>query len=77
MQPERVRQSETCISAYEQALEKSGYKQKLEFQTENSSRKRQKKLITTWFNSPFSNNVSINIGKKNLNLLDKLFPPDL
>ena len=38
--------------AYAQALEKSGYKQKLEFQTENS-RRRQRKWNITWFNPPF------------------------
>ena len=61
--------------AYAQALEKSGYKQKLEFQTENSSRKRHRKRnITCWFNTTFSHNVSTNIGRKFLNLLDKHFP---
>ena len=62
--------------AYAQALEKSGYKQKLEFQTENSSKRRQRKRNITWFNPPFSDNVSTNIGRKFLNLLDKHFPPD-
>ena len=62
--------------AYAQALDKSGYKQKLEFQTENSSRRRQRKRNITWFNPPFSDNVSTNIGRKFLNLLDKHFPPD-
>ena len=54
-------------------LEKSGYKQKLQFQTENSSRKRHRKRNITWFNPLFSNNVSTNIGRKFLNLLDKHF----
>ena len=61
--------------AYAQALEKSGNKQKLEFQTENSSKRRQRKRNITWFNPPFSNNISTNIGRKFLNLLDKHFPP--
>ena len=62
--------------AYAQALEKSEYKQKLEFQTENSSRKRHRKRNITWFNPPFSNKVSTNIGRKFFNLLDKHFPPN-
>ena len=62
--------------AYAQTLAKSGYKQKLEFQTKNSSRKRHRKRNITWFNPPFSNNVSTNIGRKLLNLLDKHFPPN-
>ena len=62
--------------AYAHALQKSGYKQKLEFQTENSSRRRQRNRNITWFNPPFSDNVSTNIGRKFLNLLDKHFPPD-
>ena len=62
--------------AYAQALEKSRYKQKLEFQTENSSRKRYRKRNITWFKPPFSNNVSTNIGRKVLNVLDTHSPPN-
>ena len=62
--------------AYALALEKTGYKQKLEFQTENSSKRRRRKRNITWFNPPFSNNVSTNIGRKFLNQLDKHFPPN-
>ena len=63
-------------SAYAHALEKSGYQQKLEFQTENSARKRHRKRNFTWFISPFSNNVSTNIGRKFLIQLDKHFLPN-
>ena len=61
--------------AYAQALEKSAHKQKLEIQTENSSRKRHRKRNITWFNPSFSNSVSANIGRKFLHLLDKHFSP--
>ena len=62
--------------AYAHALQKSGYKQKLDFETENSTRKRHRKRNFTWFNSPFSHNISTNIGNKFLNLLDKHFLPN-
>ena len=62
-----------AIPACAHALEKSGYKQKLEFATENSTRKRHRKRNFTWFNPPSSNKVFTNIGKNFLNLLDKHF----
>ena len=68
-----------CISLNQHFLAKicfCAYILKLEFQTENSSRRRQRKRNITWFNPPFSDNVSTNIGRKILNLLDKHFPPD-
>ena len=65
-----------AIPAFAPALEKSGYKQKLEFQTKNSNRKRHRKRNITWFNPPFSNNVSTNTGRKFLNLIDKHFSRD-
>ena len=65
---------------YEEALKQSGYKKvKLEYdpalktpkQTRNKNRKR--KII--WFNPPFSKNVSTDIGKQFLKLIEKHFPP--
>ena len=54
---------------YNNALAESGFKYKITFQTQqntstitNNTKKRKRKII--WFNSPFSLNVSTNIGKK-------------
>lgn len=69
--------------AYQEALNKSGYDFKLEYKpspnahsTENRNDKRSRKRNILWFNPPFSENVTTNIGKKFLQLLDKCFPPN-
>ena len=62
--------------AYNQALEKSGYKHNLAFQATKTEKTRNRKRNITWFNPPYSNNVSTNVGKKFLRLLDKHFPPN-
>ena len=68
---------------YQEALNNSGYDYKLKFKPppnpidEDSKKKgRKRKRNITWFNPPFSENVSTNIGKKFLSLVDKCFPPD-
>ena len=64
---------------YQLALDKSGYDFKLHYTgrthgTETKrTRTRNKRVI--WFNPPWSKNVSINIGRKFLQLLDDCFPP--
>ena len=60
--------------AYNQAIEKSSYKHNLVFQATKTENPRNRKRNITWFNPPFSNNVSTNVGKKFLRLLDKHFP---
>ena len=60
---------------YEEALKNSGYKNftlKFEPKVEKPKRNRNRKII--WFNPPFSKNVSTNIGKRFLNLIDRHFP---
>ena len=54
--------------AYNQALEKSGYKHNLVFQATKTEKSRKRKRNITWFNLPFSNNVLTNVGKKILTL---------
>ena len=61
---------------YNQALEKSGYKHNLAFQATKTEKTRNRKRNITWFNPPYSNNVSTNAGKNFLRLLDKHFPPN-
>ena len=68
-------------ATYQEALTKSGYRYKLSYPTQttdpinNTQRNRRKRKIT-WFNPPFSANVSTNVGKKFLKLIDKCFPID-
>ena len=59
-------------------LAESGFKHKITFQKQqntptvtNNNKNRRRKII--WFNSPFSLNVSTNIGKKFFSLLGKYF----
>jgi hypothetical protein len=65
---------------YNNALEKSGYREKLTYcpdpetdeRIENPRRKRSRNII--WFNPPFSKDVETNVAKTLLNLVKKHFP---
>jgi hypothetical protein len=62
---------------YQEALTKSGHTYKLSYApstptTAKTTRPRQRKI--TWFNPPYSRNVSSNIGKIFLHLIEKEFP---
>ena len=62
---------------YEDALSKSGFKTKLN--NKDSAAPTSKKMISRrrkmiWFNPPYSQNMSTNIAKIFLNLVDKHFP---
>ena len=64
---------------YQEALSKSGYKHKLEFNPSagnTNSRSKNRKRNITWFNPPFSQNVKTNVGEKFLKLVDQSFPPN-
>ena len=66
------------LPIYEQALRKNGYKSELTFNPNSSYTKssRHKKRNIIWFNTPFNNQVSTNIGKVFFYLLRKHFPPN-
>ena len=49
---------------------------KIVFQATKTEKTKNRKRNIMWFNPPFSNNVSTNVGKKYLRLLDKHFPPN-
>ena len=58
------------IGTYQQALNKTNYKHKLAFnerQYDNKNKRRQRDII--WFNPPFSQSVSTDIGRKFLTLI--------
>ena len=59
---------------YQGALEKCGFTHKLEYEKNRNggiSKNRSRKII--WFNPPFSKNVSTNVAKEFLRLVDKHF----
>ena len=66
--------------AYEQALKNSGFNSTLTYTTpsqlrssQSAKRKRQRKRNIIWFNPPFDKNVTTNIGRHFLQLLDLHF----
>ena len=60
---------------YQNAIDASGYKFKVEYlpdKPQNCKRKRSQNI--TWFNPPYDSNVTTNIARKFLYLVDKCFP---
>ena len=63
---------------YQEALERSGHLHKLVYKpAETAKRKRRKRRRDNiiWFNPPWSNSVTTDVGRKFLNLVDSCFPP--
>lgn len=61
--------------AYKSALEKSGYPSNMVYTEKGDQKKRKpRKRNITWFNPPYSKNVSTNIAAKFLSLVRKHFP---
>ena len=58
---------------YDEALSKSGYKEKLQYEETTQVRRNRKRNIL-WFNPPFSANVKTDVGRKFMNLIQKHFP---
>ena len=67
---------------YQEALDKSGYSYKLEYEEPMGKNqpqpetKRNGSRNITWFNPPYSLNVETNIGKQFFKILDEEFPPE-
>ena len=59
---------------YNQALQASGYKEKITFEDKLTNQKRSRKRQIIWFNPPFSMNVKTNVAKRFLNIVDRCFP---
>ena len=62
---------------YNNALSNSGFKGKIKFNPDykrNITKNNNKKSKAIWFNPPCSSNVSTNIGKSFLTILDRHFP---
>lgn len=61
---------------YNEALKRSGYNCQLEFQeTSEAKRNKGRKRNIVWFNPPYCESVTTNVGKEFLKLLSKHFPP--
>jgi len=69
---------DTSTNIYQEALAKAGYAHKLEYkETEkNKAQKKNRQRQILWYNPPFSCNVSTNIGRKFLCIIEKSFPPN-
>ena len=60
---------------YQEALEKSGFEYTLKYENqENKSKTKCRKRNVTWYNPPYDSNVTTNVGKKFLEIVDKCFP---
>ena len=59
---------------YNDALSKSGYKEKITYQEAPKHRKNRSRNIL-WFNPPYSKSVKTNVGKTFICLIEKHFPP--
>ena len=66
---------EAAIPYYKAALERSGYNHEFKYTPSNpQQRRKNRKRKIIWFNPPYNNNLSTNVGKKFLNLIKKHFP---
>ena len=66
------------VAPYQEALDKAGYNHQLTFNdpppTTPPRTRRTRSRNVTWFNPPFSQSISTNIGQKFLKILDSCFP---
>ena len=63
---------------YQEALERSGHSHKLVYKPPEAAtrrRRRRRRTNIIWFNPPWSNSVTTDVGRKFLNLVDSCFPP--
>ena len=70
-----------AVGPYQQALKDSGYDYQLKYTNDNgvgiggdTAKRKNRKRKITWFNPPYSLNVSTNIGKKFLTIIKECFP---
>ena len=66
---------DSAVSDYQQALSSSGYKEKLEYTPATTTEKRVRvRKNISWYNPPYSESVTTNLGHKFLSLINKCFP---
>ena len=59
---------------YNDALQSSGYTEKLTYKPPSTKRTKSRPRKIIWFNPPFSTNVKTNVAKRFLSIVDKNFP---
>ena len=59
---------------YEEALSKSGFSKNMEYSDKAAAPKHKRKRNVIWFNPPFNKNVTTNVARCFLALIDKHFP---
>ena len=69
------------VEPYQEALDRAGYEHQLLYQEPEPEappppKRKSRSRRVTWFNPPFSQSISTNIGKRFLSLIDSCFPPD-
>ena len=69
----------TARQTYQEAISNGGYNYKLQYdkdaiQREGNNKRRKRNII--WYNPPYAKNVSTNIGRKFLQIIDKEFNKD-
>ena len=67
---------DSAIPPYQEALQKSGYDYKLDYNPQPPQPKRCRSRNIIWFNPPYNSNVITNIGYKFLQAIDDSFPPN-
>ena len=67
---------DSAIPPYQEALQKSGYDYKLDYNPQPPKPKRSRSRNIIWFNPPYNSNVITNIGYKFLQAIDDSFPPN-
>ena len=65
---------EKAASYYEKCLKDSGFNEKLTYQQDGNTGRRNRKRNIIWFNPPYSKSVKTNVGKYFFKLTDKHFP---
>ena len=65
---------EAEIAVYSSALKASGYNNKLMYTEKTIAKKRSQRRNVIWFNLPWNDEVSTNVAKKFLSMIDRLIP---
>jgi len=61
---------------YSSALKASGYNNELQYTEKTVAKKRSRRRNVIWFNPPWNDEVSTNVAKKFLSMIDRHFPKD-
>ena len=65
---------DSAIPPYQEALRRSGYNYKLQYNPQPTKPKRPRSRNVIWFNPPYNSTISTNIGYKFLQAIDECFP---